>query len=98
MKPTASLICSIIGYNIGWLAVAIGSHGGEAWPTLLFCGPVWPIATAFGDNMAYVWTIIYGTAILYAVYGWCLCHFRWWKAMLTIVLLHTPFALLSFAF
>lgn len=98
MKWIAAITGAIVGYQVGFYAVGSGVHGGEAWPTLLFCGPVWMFAAALGDNMGYVRAMMLGTAVLYAIYGWCLVNFRSWRTVLTIAMMHVPFALLSLAY
>jgi hypothetical protein len=98
MKWTVASILAFIGLNVGMLAVEMGSHGGDAWPALMFCGPAYLLAAPMGDSLGYVFVMIIGTALLYGAYGWSLVHFRWWKALLTIALVNAPFVLLSMVF
>lgn len=95
MKWVAAVIGAVIGYNVGWYSVGIGSHGGDAWPTLVFCGPAYLLAAGFGDNLGYVWALIIGTAALYGGYAWCLFHLRRWSVLLVVVLIHVPFILMA---
>jgi hypothetical protein len=98
MQSTVAGIFAFIGLYVGMVAAGMGSHGGDAWPSLMFCGPAFMLAVPMGDSPAYAVAMIIGTAILYGTYGWSLVHFRWWKALFTIALINAPFVLLSIVF
>ncbi len=80
----AALISFVVGLGLGFFALVSGAHGGPVWPTLIFSAPPALLGTltlVFGHEFGYVYFVIGGTGVLYAMYalaatlnprrGWC---------------------------
>lgn len=67
-----SLAAFFLGLPVGLFAVITGAHGGDAWPTIVFCAPVYLVATFVGDNLYYVATMVLGTGLMFGGYSFLL--------------------------
>jgi hypothetical protein len=65
----ATVIAFLIGLPVGFVCLAVGSHGGTTWPTITLTAPAGFFGTLFyGDTLPYAYVAIAGTAITYASY------------------------------
>jgi hypothetical protein len=63
-------VTCFIGLAAGYVAIVSGVHGGSPWPTVILSAPAFiPAILVCGDTVGYAYSIIGGTAALFAVYA-----------------------------
>jgi len=83
-----AFVAFAVGLPVGWLVVAVGSHGSSPWPTVIFSAPVCFVGTLiFGDSVGYLYTMIVGTAVLFGLVAYQIAR-RNWKTLAALLAVH----------
>lgn len=97
--PIACLIAFSVGLPCGFVAAVSGSaHGSSTlWASAFFSAPAYVLSRfAFGGELAFAYSLVGGTGILYAIYVYMLVHQPTMRAILIVTAIHVASILAMF--